>query len=78
MLRKRKWCHSCNQKYRGKYTICNPCVKQRHRDNRICWECKSPDCVNPVLRDKDCRETSLDAYLEDHEIAYDERYEIEA
>lgn len=59
-----KWCLGCNSRYRGRYSICKECVKYKRRNNEICWSCKHPDCVSPVLRNKKANEVSLDSMVE--------------
>ncbi len=48
-LRILKWCHRCNRYFHGRYSICTSCVKQKRRDNEVCWDCRNPDCLNPVI-----------------------------
>lgn len=47
--RYKKYCLNCFKRYEGQYSICNRCVKERKRRNLICFDCRNPDCMNPVL-----------------------------
>src|SRR5260221_11885022 len=46
---KQKWCLDCQSRYRGRFSICRSCYKERKRRNLLCADCGSPDCINPII-----------------------------